>query len=81
MKRLIEFLKKSGQQDEIIGHVFNGGGGGHTHDHQEKQHGKNASTIYRCPMKCEGEKTYSEPGKCPVCGMYLAPADGGSQKS
>ena len=26
---------------------------------------------YQCPMKCEGEKTYSKPGKCPVCGMKL----------
>ncbi len=27
--------------------------------------------VYRCPMKCEGEKTYDKPGKCPVCGMAL----------
>jgi len=26
---------------------------------------------YACPMKCEGDKTYSEPGKCPKCGMDL----------
>ena len=26
--------------------------------------------LYECPMKCEG-KTFSEPGKCPVCGMDL----------
>lgn len=26
---------------------------------------------YACPMKCEGEKTYPEPGNCPVCGMKL----------
>ena len=29
------------------------------------------STVYQCPMKCEGEKTYDKPGKCPVCGMNL----------
>ena len=28
-------------------------------------------TAYYCPMKCEGEKTYSEEGPCPVCGMDL----------
>lgn len=28
---------------------------------------------YQCPMKCEGEKVYNEPGRCPVCKMYLAP--------
>lgn len=28
-------------------------------------------TSYYCPMKCEGDKTYSEKGSCPVCGMDL----------
>jgi Cu2+-exporting ATPase len=28
---------------------------------------------YSCPMKCEGDKTYSKPGKCPVCNMNLIP--------
>ena len=28
---------------------------------------------YFCPMKCEGEKTYDQPGRCPVCNMYLVP--------
>jgi len=26
---------------------------------------------YFCPMRCEGDKTYNEPGDCPVCGMHL----------
>lgn len=26
---------------------------------------------YYCPMHCEGDKTYAEPGECPVCGMFL----------
>ena len=26
---------------------------------------------YYCPMQCEGDKIYSEPGSCPVCGMDL----------
>ena len=26
---------------------------------------------YACPMKCEGDKTYAEAGKCPVCEMDL----------
>jgi len=29
------------------------------------------TVAYSCPMKCEGEKTYDKPGKCPVCGMSL----------
>ena len=28
-------------------------------------------TAYQCPMKCEKDKVYSKPGKCPVCGMNL----------
>jgi heavy metal translocating P-type ATPase len=30
---------------------------------------------YYCPMKCEGTKTYDQPGTCPVCNMYLVPVD------
>jgi len=26
---------------------------------------------FYCPMHCEGDKTYSKPGDCPVCGMDL----------
>ena len=29
-------------------------------------------TFY-CPMRCEGDKTYSKAGDCPVCGMDLVP--------
>ncbi|NQU80345.1 MAG: copper-translocating P-type ATPase [Bacteroidetes bacterium] len=29
--------------------------------------------VYYCPMKCEGDKTYNEPGDCPVCNMHLVP--------
>lgn len=28
---------------------------------------------YYCPMHCEGDKTYDQPGSCPVCGMDLVP--------
>jgi heavy metal translocating P-type ATPase len=27
--------------------------------------------VYYCPMHCEGDKTYEQPGGCPVCGMDL----------
>jgi P-type Cu+ transporter len=26
-----------------------------------------------CPMNCEGNKTYPEQGRCPVCNMRLVP--------
>lgn len=28
-------------------------------------------TTYVCPMHCEGEKTYTETGSCPICKMDL----------
>ena len=28
-------------------------------------------TKYQCPMNCEGNKTYNQPGECPVCNMQL----------
>lgn len=28
-------------------------------------------TVYQCPMKCEGDKTYDKAGKCPKCNMNL----------
>ncbi|HAW19440.1 MAG TPA: hypothetical protein DCX14_04585 [Flavobacteriales bacterium] len=39
---------------------------GHDHDGDEAQ-----ASTYSCPMKCEGEKTYAEAGKCGACGMDL----------
>jgi heavy metal translocating P-type ATPase len=31
----------------------------------------NGNGVYYCPMHCEGDKTYGNPGDCPVCGMDL----------
>ncbi len=48
-------------------------GANHIH-HQKKtpQSTKgNGTGTYYCPMHCEGEKTYDQPGDCPVCGMDL----------
>jgi len=33
-------------------------------------------TKYQCSMKCEGDKTYDKPGKCPKCGMNLVAVNG-----
>jgi heavy metal translocating P-type ATPase len=41
----------------------------------------NTVDKYFCPMKCEGEKVYDNPGNCPVCHMHLVPvgsSDAGS---
>ena len=29
------------------------------------------SVTYQCPMDCEHDKTYDNPGSCPVCKMDL----------
>jgi hypothetical protein len=44
-------------------------------DRPEKQEKESTGvkTQYQCPMKCEGEKTYDQPGRCPVCKLYLQP--------
>lgn len=45
----------------------------HEHHHMpknEKPKGKPTGKFY-CPMHCEGDKTYDQPGDCPVCGMDL----------
>lgn len=39
---------------------------GHNHEAHAQGKGK-----YYCPMRCEGDKTYDQPGDCPVCGMHL----------
>ncbi len=54
----------------------------HKHNHS-KNHGHETEHVhkktvaektgakYYCPMLCEGDKTYDEPGDCPECGMHL----------
>ncbi len=44
-----------------------------THNHQADKGSlsKSDGGKFYCPMHCEGDKTYNEPGNCPVCGMDL----------
>lgn len=41
---------------------------------ETKQEGGKLEEVveYFCPMECEGDKVYHEPGDCPVCGMELS---------
>lgn len=48
------------------------------HEHMEHKMGKEAATIYTCPMHPEVRKT--EPGKCPGCGMDLIPEKKGAHE-
>lgn len=36
--------------------------------------------VYQCPMKCEGDLVYEEPGRCPVCKMELKPVEDASHE-
>ncbi len=67
IERLQEALKNDGGSYSI--HNL----GAQHHSEVKKEDtpkGKGTGTFY-CPMHCEGEKTYSEPGDCLVCGMHL----------
>ncbi|WP_235297621.1 heavy metal translocating P-type ATPase [Portibacter marinus] len=41
------------------------------HSHPPKVPQATGTGVYYCPMHCEGDKVYDEPGDCPVCGMDL----------
>ncbi|WP_036156790.1 heavy metal translocating P-type ATPase [Maribacter forsetii] len=45
--------------------------GAHVHEDTKPKAVENGNGVFYCPMHCEGEKTYTEPGDCPVCGMDL----------
>jgi len=68
IEKFQEALKANGGQYSI----HQNGEHHHTHDKKkvEKPKGKGTGTFY-CPMHCEGDKTYDQPGDCPVCGMDL----------
>ncbi|MCK3683772.1 copper-translocating P-type ATPase [Maribellus sp. YY47] len=61
---------KKKQDKHRAGNLYN-----HPHHHEEHKHEKvtssNGKGKYYCPMRCEGDKMYDEPGNCPVCGMDL----------
>lgn len=40
-------------------------------NHQKAEKQNTSESNYSCPMQCEGNKTYNQPGDCPVCGMHL----------
>ncbi len=44
----------------------------HVHHHAPKKNERHHDDdVYYCPMLCEGDKKYTKPGDCPVCGMPL----------
>ena len=49
-------------------------GHAHSHTYPVKTVSSSSEGIYYCPMQCEGDKMYNEPGSCKVCGMDLVAA-------
>lgn len=45
------------------------------HSHPQQSQRTSPSSVYYCPMECEGEKLYFKPGRCPVCNMFLVPIE------
>ena len=43
------------------------------HNHSIEKETAGNVNKYICPMHCEGDKTYDQPGDCPVCNMHLIP--------
>lgn len=70
-------LRVAGITASISTAILLGSCGNETKNETEQQHDHSDSTAhsgahtYMCPMNCENGKTYSEPGKCPKCGMDL----------
>lgn len=67
MKKLSEIFAGFGSKNEPRETHSCCSGGRHTLQNENSD----SNAKYFCPMKCEGNKTYNEPGKCPVCNMYL----------
>jgi hypothetical protein len=40
-------------------------------EHMDGEDHAEMHAQYQCPMKCEGDKMYDEPGNCPACGMEM----------
>jgi rubrerythrin len=72
LKKLFRGAKEN-IDPENVGNYF--GHGAQDHDHAGHSHSgdheNQPGNKYKCPMKCEGDKTYDAPGKCPVCNMNL----------
>ena len=47
----------------------------HNHDNLHPNQRISPSSVYYCPMECEGEKLYFQQGRCPVCNMFLVPIE------
>ncbi|MEQ5790410.1 copper-translocating P-type ATPase [Muricauda sp. NFXS6] len=76
IKKFEEALEKDGG-----GYSIHAEGHHHKPKKKEKKSVSNGNGTFYCPMQCEGDKTYDEPGDCPVCGMDLVEEQNTSSSS
>lgn len=62
-----EFFKNSGTNEISENKVLKNG----------NEHNAESKVMYQCPMKCQGEEVYDEPGICPDSKMQMIPVNGG----
>jgi len=72
LRKLFRVVDDNSDPEKISNYYSHG-----AHDHGSDEHSHNSNREhqkvkkYICPMKCEGNKTYDAPGRCPVCNMNL----------
>lgn len=74
MKEHVELEKFQEALDKLSGNYSISMPDSHNHSHHDnmkKDESSKGTGVFYCPMHCEGDKTYDEPGDCPVCGMDL----------
>jgi len=67
----IEKFQEALKQDGGVYSIHISGEHLHTFDRLAENGQDKGKGVFYCPMNCESEKTYDQPGDCPVCGMDL----------
>ena len=72
LKKFLNGLKGEVDPEEIENYYGHGANEHVSYRHSQKyDHLHHSANKYKCPMGCEGDKTYDIPGNCPVCHMKL----------
>ena len=72
MTKKSEIICGTGQKDEMLESNLCTCGGRYQ-NHQEND--PYLKSVFQCPVRCEGDKTYVVPGNCPVCNISLEQVD------
>lgn len=76
MKTNYGYTGNQNRTDNFLNFYGENGKSGFNNNQTEGSYNNSITSVidYQCPMKCEGEKTYDKPGKCPLCNMQMMPA-------